>query len=316
MTSRWDPGRSEPTADERNALDVVASAANLTGMKVIVSVFNADSSTTPLSSTDQQEFASYAAAIARDNPSIRDVVIGNEPNLNRFWMPQFGTNGTDAAATAYEALLAKTYDALKAVSSQVNVIGVAVSPRGSDNPAGIRPTHSPTAFITDLGRRIARAAASSRSWTASASTPTRTTRASPPSFAHPNNTTIAIADYGKLVALLGKAFDGTAQPGSTLPIVYGEFGVETTIPSQKSALYTGTSRRPSSPSTSPRRAASTAMRSRIAFCQPNVIDLPLLPRDRRGRTSTAGSRGSTTSTERRSRASRTSRTRRATCAAA
>ena len=29
------------------------------------------------------------AAIARDNPSIRDFVVGNEPNLNRFWMPQF-----------------------------------------------------------------------------------------------------------------------------------------------------------------------------------------------------------------------------------
>ena len=60
----------------------------------------------------------------------------------------------------------------------------------------------------------------------------------PPGFAHPNNTTIAIADYDKLVTLLGQAFDGT-QPGSTLPIVYGEFGVESVIPSTKSSVYTG-----------------------------------------------------------------------------
>ena len=34
-----------------------------------------------------------------------------------------------------------------------------------------------------------------------------------PTFQHPNSTTVTIADYGKLVALLGKAFDGTVQAG-------------------------------------------------------------------------------------------------------
>ena len=41
------------------------------------------------------------------------------------------------------------------------------------------------------------------------------------------------------MTLLGEAFDGTAQPGSKLPIVYGEYGVETTIPPAKASLYTG-----------------------------------------------------------------------------
>ena len=61
----------------------------------------------------------------------------------------------------------------------------------------------------------------------------------PPTFAHPLSTSIGIADYGKLVSLLGEAFDGTAQPGSALPIVYGEYGVETQIPSDKASLYSG-----------------------------------------------------------------------------
>jgi hypothetical protein len=38
---------------------------------------------------------------------------------------------------------------------------------------------------------------------------------------------------------------GTAQPGATLPIVYGEYGVETSIPRSKAYLYTG--REPTTP---------------------------------------------------------------------
>ena len=53
---------------------------------------------------------------------------------------------------------------------------------------------------------------------------------------HPNSTTIAVADYDKLVSLLGTAFDGTAQQGSTLPIYYTEFGVESQIPAPKASL--------------------------------------------------------------------------------
>jgi hypothetical protein len=37
----------------------------------------------------------------------------------------------------------------------------------------------------------------------------------------------ALPDYGKLVAALGAAFDGTAQPGSALPILYDGVGVAT-----------------------------------------------------------------------------------------
>jgi hypothetical protein len=61
-----------------------------------------------------------------------------------------------------------------------------------------------------------------------------------PTFAHPNTTPIGIADYAKLVGLLAEAFDGTGRPGSTLPILYAEYGVETRIPSAKASEYTGT----------------------------------------------------------------------------
>ena len=39
--------------------------------------------------------------------------------------------------------------------------------------------------------------------------------------------------------MLATAFDGTGQQGSDLPIIWGEYGVETTIPPDKQSLYTG-----------------------------------------------------------------------------
>jgi hypothetical protein len=41
------------------------------------------------------------------------------------------------------------------------------------------------------------------------------------------------------VRLLGRAFDGSGQPGSKLPVLYSEYGVETTIPRTKASAYTG-----------------------------------------------------------------------------
>ena len=81
---------------------------------------------------------------------------------------------------------------------------------------------------------------------------------------------IAIADYGKLVALLGKAFDGTAQPGSTLPIVYGEFGVESQVPPEKSGLYTGKELAATKAVDETTQSLYYRQAIAIAFCQPNV----------------------------------------------
>ena len=270
ITSTWSPGLRAPLPAEQNAIDVVADAASLTGMRVIVSVFHRDFATTPLTDGARNEFASYAAAIARDNPTVRDFVIGNEPNLNRFWMPQFGPAGEDYAASAYLALLARTYDELKKVSPKVQVIGGAVSPRGNDRPDGIRPTHSPTTFITDLGIFYRQSGRKLPIMDSFAIHPYQDNSSTPPSFTHPLSSTIAIADYDKLVKLLGQAFDGTAQPGSTLPIVYGEFGVETTIPDGKSALYTGVEPASVKPTDLETQAAYYREALALAFCQPNV----------------------------------------------
>ena len=270
VTSTWTPGLRAPVPAEQNALDIVADAASLTGTRVIVAVFQKDWTTTPLTDGARDEFAAYAAAIARDNPTIRDFVIGNEPNLNRFWMPQFGDDGTSYSPAAYLALLARTYDELKKVSPQIQVIGGAVSPRGGDRAGGIRPTHSPTRFIRELGNAYRLSGRQLPIMDSFAIHPYQDNSSTPPGFAHPNNTTIAIADYGKLVKLLGEAFDGTAQAGSTLPIVYGEFGVETTITGTQRDLYSGIEPESVKPVDFATQGKYYREALGMAFCQPNV----------------------------------------------
>src|SRR5258705_136985 len=61
----------------------------------------------------------------------------------------------------------------------------------------------------------------------------------PPTFAHTVGTSLGLADYDKLVGLLGTAFDGTAQLGSKLPIVYDEYGVDSQIPDGNRHFYDG-----------------------------------------------------------------------------
>ena len=86
----------------------VEAAARLSGVKVYVSVYHPGSRTTPLELSDQTDFARYAAALATAIPTFDDIIVGNEPNLNRFWLPQFGLNGANASAPAYLQLLGRT----------------------------------------------------------------------------------------------------------------------------------------------------------------------------------------------------------------
>ncbi len=273
VTAIWAPGDRKPSESELEQIGNVAAAAELTGMGVFVAVYQFGSRTTPLTDTARTEFADFAAAIAREVPGVTGLIIGNEPNLNRFWMPQFNLDGSDAAAPAYLALLAETYDAVKAANPEVTVIGGAVSPRGSDRPGTIRDTHSPTVFLRDLGAayRASGRAEPVMDWLAIHPYPDNSSQ--PPSFAHPNTTSIGIADYGKLVALLGDAFDGTPQRGSTLPILYGEFGVEATVPEAKSSLYTGVELTTTKAVTEDQQAAFYREAVSLSFCQPNVVGI-------------------------------------------
>jgi hypothetical protein len=275
VTSYWTPGLDRPTNSELEVLENVAGAAQLSGVRLYVTVMHPGSRTTPLTDQTRAEFASYAASIVRAVPTIRHVIVANEPNLNRFWLPQFGLDGSNAAAPAYLALLTRTYDALKAVSPQVEVYGGAVSPRGADNPQGSRQTHSPTKFIRDLGLAYRASGRGAPIMDAFVIHPYGDHSSQAPTVAHPLGTSIGVADYDKLVSLLGEAFDGTGQPGSNLPILYGEYGVESQIPESKAGLYAGTEPATTRPASEATQAEFYEQALAMAFCQPNVAGILL-----------------------------------------
>jgi hypothetical protein len=276
VTQTWVPGAVAPSAEDVGVLQNVVGAAKLYGMEVMVAVSQFGSRTTPLTQKDQTDFASYVGSIAREVPGIRDFIIGNEPNTNRFWLPQFNPDGSDAAAPAYESLLALTYDAVKAVSPQLNVIGGALGPHGGDKPPPADNKHSPTTFITDMGAAYRASGRAKPIMDEFAIHPYEDNSSQPPTTTHSTTTTITIADYDKLVGLLGKAFDGTAQPGSTLPIVYGEFGVETQIPPEKQPLYNGRESDNTKPVTEQIQGDYYRQAVGLSFCQANVRGVMIL----------------------------------------
>ena len=270
----WTRGETAPTADELASFQASALAAQLDAVRLVIAVNTGGSRQTPLSTLDRAQFARYTASLAQSLPYVRDFIVGNEPNLNMFWMPQFDRRGRDLAAPAYEALLAKTYDALKAVSPEINVIGGAVSPRGADRPSSIRPTHSPTTFLRDLGTAYRKSRRSEPIMDMLVIHPYGESSNTPPTALHPKSTSISIADYPKLVNLLRTAFRGTAQRGASLPILYGEYGVQTEIPSRKLGIYTNLGGPYAGDAVSEARQGAYYTRAiRLAYCQRTVAGL-------------------------------------------
>ena len=275
LTQVWTTGDVRLGPNDQIELGNAVKAAQFTGLRVLISIYPLGSSVTPLTDQDRADFAAFVVDVANRYPAVHDYVIGNEPNLNRFWMPQFGDDGSDLAAPAYEQLLATTYDALKLARPRTTIYGGALAPRGVDKPGTGRDTHSPTAFIADLGAAYRASGRALPIMDALAFHPYPESSATGPALAHPNGTSIGIADYAKLVALLGTAFDGTGQRGSTLPILYAEFGVETQVPPAKAALYSGAEPATTRPVDEATQARMYAQAMQMSFCQPTVLGLML-----------------------------------------
>src|SRR5262245_5254221 len=213
-----DPGMR---SDIRDGIDKAQAA----GIEVYLSLYPDGSSQTPITDRDRADFAAWVVDGIKAMPNLKHVIIGNEPNLNLFWMPQFGASGQDVAAAAYARLLARTYDAVKRVSPQVEVLGGALAHSGADKPEAGRDTHSPGRFILDLGTAYRASHRTKPIMDAFTYHPYMERSDLPPTFRHPRSKTLTIADYPRLLSFLERAFDGTGQKGADIQIVYDEFGV-------------------------------------------------------------------------------------------
>jgi hypothetical protein len=274
VSATWKLGQRRPPADLVRVLRNVAAATRRDHMRLFVMVWHGLARDTPRNASERAAFAEFAAGVVKALPGVHAVVVGNEPNLSTFWKPQFGAGGRDLAAVGYADLLGRTYDAIKETDDGVIVLGGALSPRGADRPHGSRPTHSPTAFIRDFGAAYRASGRDTPLMDGFAIHPYMQFSRASPSEKHSANTSITIADYPKLLALLGQAFRGTAQPGARMPVYYTEFGVQTTVPPAKRSFY--------SDPESPGRADSVSFATQaayyrqalaLAYCQPTVKGL-------------------------------------------
>lgn len=285
VTLTWKRGQTDLDLDLLADFRYGIATAERAGADVYLTLYPDGSSQTPLTADDQATFAQWAAWLIRRLPEVEHVIVGNEPNLNRFWFPQFGAGGRDVAAPAYVRLLARTYDALKGASPGVDVVGGALAHRGIDRPGSGRDTHSPVNFILDMGKAYRQSGRTKPIMDALAIHPYLDSSDIPPTHQHLMSREITIGDYGKLLSVLTRAFDGSGQRGSTLPIVYAEFGVETRVPQTLAGLYAGVEPSTTHPVDERTQARYYALAMQMAACQRTVrtflvfrlIDSPQLP---------------------------------------
>ena len=271
VTTLWAPGQTQPDPGELRILRSVANAAQSHNLQLLITVYAARPRYAPTTDTQQDTYAAFMATLARDLPTVDGFAIWNEPNLNTFWLYQYDAAGKDIAAPAYTSLLARTYDALKAVSPKIKVYGGNLAPRGFEDPDSPRPTHSPTQFIRDMGAAYRASGRTKPVMDVFALHPYQTRSTIPPGQPH-TGTSLGFGDYDKLVALLGAAFDGTAQPGSKLSIAYTEFGVQSVIPESELGSYTNVDS-PLGKDAVPEKTQAEYYEQafELAACQPNVI---------------------------------------------
>jgi hypothetical protein len=170
---------------------------------VYLDAYPADSSQTPRTTAEQTRFANWLAGVVRGLPGLKHVIVGNEPNLNLFWSPQFGPAGQDAAAVGYERLLARTYDAVKRVAPRVEVVGGTLAHSGT-NKRRNRPRHALARPVHPRpGRGVPRLAPHEADHGCLLLPPYMERSDLPPTYRHnPLANTVTIADYGKLISLL------------------------------------------------------------------------------------------------------------------
>jgi hypothetical protein len=269
LTVQWDPA-SPTTIANQSYLESMVPVATLRGVRVTFSVQPIKARSVTGRPNGTQQFAAFVAQLATTFPTVKDFIIGNEPNLSYFWVPQFSAGGKSASPAAYEALLARSYDALKAVSTTNNVIGLGLSPRGNDMPnAPGNISHSPVKFLNQLGKayRASRRTKPLMDMFAFHPYPKTDRDALAKGYPWPN---AGIPNLGRIKQAFYDAFRGTAQKTfeQGLKVKLDEVGWQVgVVPSAQDAYFGAESIKPTSEAT---QASIYAALLRQVACDPSV----------------------------------------------
>ena len=225
------------------------------------------------------QFAAFVAQLATTFPTVKDYVIGNEPNQPYFWVPQYSDAGKPLAAAQYLPVLAASYDALKAVDPTINVIGIGLSPRGNDQRFGKGTrSRSPVRFLNDLGVAYRASHRAKPLMDELAYHPYPQAAQGPPSirYAWP---TAGLANLDRIKQAVWDAFNGTAQPtfaepgnAAAKPLRFDldEVGWQVAPLPALAAMYTGVETAGTKLITEPQQATYYSDTITLAECDPSV----------------------------------------------
>jgi hypothetical protein len=290
MTVQWNEATPTVIPFQAN-IQAAIDCAKLNNLEPILAVYPQHPAAIGSNAGAQAQFATFVSLVGQAFPGVKDIIVGNEPNVNRFWQPQY-RGGKDAAATDYEHTLAQSYDALKTVRPDAIVWGPAISSRGNDHAnATSNPSHSPVWFIKYLGDAYRASGRTKPIFDEFDMHPYPPVQDSAP-FSKPFQWPQAgAANLDRVKQALWDAFNGTAQPtpaeqapgqnarpatdGPGLPINLDEVG-EQTVVTGHDAAYTDSPENVV-PITEQQQAASHVQLAEIAACDPDVKALLYFP---------------------------------------
>ena len=253
VTLRWDETATDPIrADEQALIEEAIAKAGTSGVAVELDIYPLHSQAFTLgarcpagagpeacgNTARIEQFAAWAATVARTFPSVREFVVMNECNQPLFLNPQWDASGQNQSAAICGRALAATYDALKGVSGGIRVWGVGLSPRGNDRPNAI--SNSSTTPVTFLG-------ALGKWWRAYVKATGRTAplmdgldfhpypvpQSQPFAKGYADPRSASVSNLGRIYQAFYDGFNGTPQRtigqqrGGRLPVSLNETGIQT-----------------------------------------------------------------------------------------
>jgi hypothetical protein len=221
ITIPWRRGEVRPRPVVRTYMRR-ASQALAMHQKIVIAVYN-EAAEAPTDPVGRDEYCTYAGRLLKRVPNLAAIVIWNEANSPRYWPATSGAAG-------YEALLARCWDVLHAIKSNVNVIDSTAS------------HYDPARFIHELGA-VYRASGRERPIVDTfGHNPYPESASEDPSAGHGKLPVIGEGDYAKLMAALTDAFQFTAQrvpSGTWSRLWYLEDGFQTAVPWTLQPFYSG-----------------------------------------------------------------------------
>ena len=283
MTVRWSPG-APTTIPDKGFLDRAVPAAVAAGITPVFAVYPYPPSAIEGGGVSPEGFGTWLRSVADAFPQVTTFIVGNEPNLNTFWRPQGNGAGQILSGASFGPFLAAGYNALKAKSSSITVLGVGSSPRGEKSPAAAGKT-SPVHFLDSLG-----------DWYRSSNlqTPLMDGFSFHP-YPNPSDFTVpftftygwpnaSIQELPRIKQALWDAFDGTAQKTTLngLKLYLDEVGWQ--VSTEGNGAYTGSEN--VRVTTEEAQAAIYDQLVRFAVCDPDVAQVNIFgywdERDRGG----------------------------------